>query len=92
MYYYTVATKLTSQLFLGDSDFEGKEELVTFSAGDQFLAPFTVKITDDTVAECTQQFTITYSIISTSVKKGAMIELLGDNATIIISDNDGEVV
>ena len=65
---------------------------MTFSAGDQFSTPFTVKITEDTIAECTQQFTITYSIISTSVKEGAMIELLGDNATVIISDNDGEVV
>ena len=82
---------LTSQLFLGDSDFEAKEESVTFSAGDQFSTPFTVRITDDTVAECTQQFTITYSIISTSVKGGAMIELLGDAATVTILDNDGEM-
>ena len=63
---------------------------VTFSAGQQFSTPFSVNITDDTQCECPEQFTVNYSIISSSVRSGANVRQLDTTATVTILDNDGE--
>ena len=71
-------------------DFDETVGSVTFSAGEQFSTPFSVKITDDTLCECPEQFTVSYSIISSSVRSGANVRQLDTTATVTILDNDGE--
>ena len=72
------------------SDFEEKIDAVTFSAGEQFSTPFSVKITDDNISEGLEQFTLSYSIIPSSVRSGANVRQLDTTATVVINDNDGE--
>ena len=64
--------------------------IVTFSAGEQFSTPFPVNITDDTLCEGPEQFTVSYSIISSSVRSGANVRQLDTTATVVINDNNGE--
>ena len=71
-------------------DFEETVGSVTFSAGQQFSTPFSVNITDDTLCEGPEQFTVSYSIISSSVRSGANVRQLDTTATVVINDNDGE--
>ena len=71
-------------------DFDETVGSVTFSAGQRFSTPFSVKITDDTLCEGPEQFTVSYSIISSSVRSGANVRQLDTTATVVIKDNDGE--
>ena len=63
---------------------------VTFSAGQQFSTPFSVNITEDTLCECPEQFNVSYSIISLSVRSGANVRQLDTTATVVINASDGE--
>ena len=63
---------------------------VTFSAGEQYSTPFSVNITDDTLCEGPEQFTVSYSINSSSVRSGANVRQLDTTATVVINDDDGE--
>ena len=74
-----------------NGDFEGKEETLTLSAGDAVSAPFVVGITDDSIAECTEDFDISVNIVPTSVKQGAVVKIIEDAANVVVSDNDGEI-
>ena len=71
-------------------DFEPTVGSVTFSAGQQFSTPFSVNITNDTLCEGPEQFNVSYSIISSSVRSGANVRQLDTTATVVINDNNGE--
>ena len=70
---------------LGNSDFEDKRTTVTFTAGQHFSSPFTEKITDDSVAEGTEQFNIEYKLAPV-----VNARQMDKTAPVFIMDNDGE--
>ena len=73
-----------------NADFDETVGSVTFSAGQQFSTPFSVNIIDDKISEGSEQFNISYSIISSSVRSGANVRPLDTTATVVINDNDGK--